>query len=102
MPGVRRLMPAYTPFNVPNAPSAIDLTTLILRSSQIGKWADTPGEDLVLLAVENQSVRVGFSPAFEQQFQPHSVGTGVLALCCKPLDSHVASAHSAPAVMSYC
>src|SRR5258706_6574193 len=101
MPGVRRLM-LIPPFNVSGALSVIDLTTLILRSSLVGKCADILGENLALLAVENQSVLVGFSQAFEQQFQPHAASTEVLALRCKLLDNHAASARSVQAVMSYC
>ena len=101
MPCVRRLM-LIPPFNVSSALSVIDLTTLILRSSLVGKCADILGENLALLAVENQSVLVGFSQAFGQQFQPHAASTEVLALRRKPLDSHAAFARSVQAVMSYC
>ena len=66
----------------------------------MGKCTAAPGEDLALLVVENQSVLVGFSQAFEQQFQQHSASTEPLALRCKPPDSHVAPAHIVQAVMS--
>src|SRR5437764_4076058 len=88
------------PLSGSRAPSVIDLTRSILRSSLVGKCADPPGGDLALSAVENQSVLVGFSQAFEQQFQQHAASTEVLALGCTPLDRHVASAHSAQVGMS--
>src|SRR5947209_20170592 len=85
-----------------NTSSIIVLARLILRSILAGKCADAPAEDLALSAGENQSVLVGFSPAFARPSQQHAANTGVLALRCKPLDRGVASAHSMQAVMSYC
>src|SRR5947208_984370 len=91
----------YHPLSGLSVSSAIDLARMILRSSLVGKCTAAPGEDLALLVVENQSVLVGFSQAFEQQFQQHAASTRALALRCKPLDSCAAYTHIVQAVVSY-
>src|SRR5437016_3206265 len=63
---------------------------------------DAPGQNFALLAVENQSVLVGCSQAFEPQFEQHAASTEVPALHYKPLDRHLASAHILSAGRAYC
>src|SRR5947209_20216490 len=61
-----------------------------------------PWQDLALSAVENQSVLVGCSQAFEPQFEQRSAGTEVPALHYTPLDRQLAFARIVPAGSSYC
>src|SRR5947199_10287968 len=63
---------------------------------------DAPGQNFALLAVENQSVLVDCSQAFEPQFEQHAASTEVLALHYKSLDRHLASAHIVSAGRTHC
>src|SRR5947209_6099449 len=101
MPAVRRGN-AYAPLSVSSAYSVIDLTSLILRSSPVGRCHAAPEQDFALLTVENQSVLVDCSQAFEPQFEQHAASTEVPALHYKLLDRHLASAHIVSAGRSYC
>src|SRR6266571_2670982 len=76
--------------------------TAVLKFTPMGRCPAAPGQDFALLAVENQSVLVDCSQAFEPQFEQHAASTEVPALHYKPLDRHLASAHIVSAGRSYC
>src|ERR1051326_2726093 len=101
MPAIRR-QNAYIPLSVSSALPVIDLPRLILRSSPPGECSAAPGQNFALLALENQSLLVDCSRAFEPQFEEHAASTEVPALHNRPVDRHLASAHIVPNGGSYC